>query len=310
MQIVASATMSASMISSVHAFFRGTPDIEIVEPLGVQGAGSDLTDGSSFGASVKPKKLSLTWGWGESVRGIGGPTGRGTAGGINTKGAVTGSLPPALVHCYATEEKRHHVDMVRRLIHALNTQRVLVFMNHQARLKDAMQKLVSRGLSAGVLHGDMPKQRRQAVLEQFRIGKFRALLVSDVVARGLDVPDCDAVIHLELPTNAAHYAHRAGRTGRMGRPGVVVCVVEKSQVFVVERLSSQLGVPLHPCKVQGGLATIIESEGIRVLGQHNAQQHDQALGAAQEAERGLQRRGEPAAPLSKKHDQKLQAARW
>ena len=45
-------------------------------------------------------------------------------------------------------------------------------------------------------------------------GDFRALIVSDVAARGLDVADCDAVFHLELPTDAAHYAHRAGRTGR------------------------------------------------------------------------------------------------
>ncbi len=38
--------------------------------------------------------------------------------------------------------------------------------------------------------------------------------MSDVAARGLDIPECDAVFHLELPTDAAHYAHRAGRTGR------------------------------------------------------------------------------------------------
>lgn len=46
------------------------------------------------------------------------------------------------------------------------------------------------------------------------------LQVSDVVARGLDVPSIDAVFHAELPSSASHYAHRAGRTGRMGAPGV------------------------------------------------------------------------------------------
>ena len=50
-----------------------------------------------------------------------------------------------------------------------------------------------------------------------RRGDYRALIVSDVAARGLDLPDCDAVINLELPSDAAHYAHRAGRTGRAGR---------------------------------------------------------------------------------------------
>lgn len=65
----------------------------------------------------------------------------------------------------------------------------------------------------------MPKLQRTNVMQAFRNGKYRALVVNDVLARGLDVPNCDVVFHLELPSNAAHYAHRAGRTGRMGAPG-------------------------------------------------------------------------------------------
>ena len=67
--------------------------------------------------------------------------------------------------------------------------------------------------------GQRVAQARQAVLREFSTGKIRALIVSDVAARGLDVPGCDAVINLELPSDAAHYAHRAGRTGRAGRCG-------------------------------------------------------------------------------------------
>ena len=71
----------------------------------------------------------------------------------------------------------------------------------------------------GCLHGDLPKLKRQAILANFRAGRYRALLVSDVASRGLDVADCDVVFNLELPSSAAHYAHRAGRTGRMGAEG-------------------------------------------------------------------------------------------
>lgn len=72
-------------------------------------------------------------------------------------------------------------------------------------------------MAVGTLSGDMNKTERANVLRQFVRGDFRALIVSDVAARGLDLPDCDAVINLELPSDAAHYAHRAGRTGRAGR---------------------------------------------------------------------------------------------
>lgn len=65
-------------------------------------------------------------------------------------------------------------------------------------------------LQVGTLHGEMSKLQRQTVLREFRGGRYRALVVSDVLARGMDVQDCDAVIHLEMPSSAAHYSHRCG----------------------------------------------------------------------------------------------------
>ena len=84
-------------------------------------------------------------------------------------------------------------------------------------MQDTQMKLSARGMSVGCMHGEMNKAQRQNVLARFRRGEHRVLLVSDVAARGLDVPDCDAVINLELPSGPEHYAHRAGRTGRAGR---------------------------------------------------------------------------------------------
>lgn len=63
-------------------------------------------------------------------------------------------------------------------------------------------------MQVGALHGEMPRLARSTLLESFRRGKLRALMVSDVAARGIDVPACDAVFNLELPSSAAHYAHR------------------------------------------------------------------------------------------------------
>jgi superfamily II DNA/RNA helicase len=84
-------------------------------------------------------------------------------------------------------------------------------------LQDTEFKLSTGGLSVMSLHGEMGKVQRQNVLAAFSRGEIRALVVSDIAARGLDIQNCDAVINLELPSDAAHYAHRAGRTGRIGR---------------------------------------------------------------------------------------------
>lgn len=84
-------------------------------------------------------------------------------------------------------------------------------------MQDTQAKLAARGMSVGCLHGELDKAQRQNELARFKRGELRALIVSDVAARGLDVPDCDAVVNLELPSGPDHYAHRAGRTGRAGR---------------------------------------------------------------------------------------------
>ena len=65
------------------------------------------------------------------------------------------------------------------------------------------------------MHGELDKTQRQAVLAAFTRGQLRVLVVSDVVARGLDVPECDVVFNLELPSSPGHYApsswpHRPG----------------------------------------------------------------------------------------------------
>ena len=74
--------------------------------------------------------------------------------------------------------------------------------------------------------------------------KFATLLVSDEAARGLDIPNCDCVINLELPTDEVHYVHRAGRTGRMGAPGVVVSICEQKENFGPWTSCTKLGIEI------------------------------------------------------------------
>ena len=152
------------------------------------------------------------------------------------------ALPAQLLHNYVVvEDSRHRVDSLRRAIHALDAQRALVFMNWGSRLEDTAAKLGARGMAVGALHGGLTKGERGAALQAFRAGKLRALLTTDLAARGLDVPECDAVFSLELPSDGAHYAHRAGRTARAGRAGRCVTLVEPRELFVLRKFERALG---------------------------------------------------------------------
>ncbi|KAL3148049.1 hypothetical protein ABBQ38_014338 [Trebouxia sp. C0009 RCD-2024] len=165
-------------------------------------------------------------------------------------------LPPQLQHVYLETSRRHRVDAVRRCIHAANLQRVLIFMNYQQTLQDTQLKLSARGMSVGCLHGELDKAQRQNVLARFKRGEHRALLVSDVAARGLDVPDCDAVVNLELPSGPDHYAHRAGRTGRAGRSGLVISIAEPDTLFVIKKMAKRLQVPIKKAAVSEGVLAL------------------------------------------------------
>jgi superfamily II DNA/RNA helicase len=117
-------------------------------------------------------------------------------------------------------------------------------MNHSRRLRDVEFKLQARGISAGTLHGELNKMERANILTSFRNGKLRVLLTSEVGARGLDVPNCDLAVNLELPTDGAHYAHRGGRSGRLGRKGTVVSVCEAAEEFVMKKFERQLDISI------------------------------------------------------------------
>lgn len=276
LQVAASATMTPELVSELCKLLGRKVSVSLLTPYGaplvLNSDGSAAVQANATrptGSSADPTSVAPEWGWGQDSGFWSGKAGaaatRGTAGGAAPGSAVPSSLAPHVPHCYIKEVKRHHVDTVRRVIHALGAQNVMVFMNHQDRLKDAMHKLSVRGMSVGVLHGEMQKQKRQSVMHRFRSGQFQVLMVSDVVARGLDVPECDAVINLELPSNAGHYAHRAGRTGRMGRPGVVCTIIEKQHEFVIQKTCKQLAVTVMLARVNGGQLTVIKHGTVDVL---------------------------------------------
>ncbi|KAK6935352.1 Helicase, C-terminal [Dillenia turbinata] len=183
--------------------------------------------------------------------------------------AAVESLPPHLKHYYCVTRIQHKIDTLRRCVHALDAKCVIAFMNHTKQLKDSVFKLEARGLKAAELHGDLGKLGRSTTLKKFRNGEIRVLVTNELSARGLDVPECDLVVNLDLPTDSIHYAHRAGRTGRLGRKGYVVTICEEPEVFVVKKLQKQLGTPIPSCEFTEGKLVVHEEGAERTqIGRH------------------------------------------
>ena len=108
-------------------------------------------------------------------------------------------------------------------------ERVLVFSRTKHGANRVVRHLESRGISAAALHGNKSQGARERALEGFRKGAVRALVATDIAARGLDVPGITHVINFDLPNISESYVHRIGRTARAGREGVAISFCDQEE---------------------------------------------------------------------------------
>ncbi len=117
--------------------------------------------------------------------------------------------------------------------------RVIIFTKTKHGADKVARLLDKVGISTGAMHGRKSQGQRQSVLKSFSMGKIRALVATDVAARGIDVDNVTHVINYELPMDPESYVHRIGRTARAGKSGVAIALcdyAEKSQLRAIERL--------------------------------------------------------------------------
>ena len=88
------------------------------------------------------------------------------------------------------------------------------------------------------VHGDISQAQRTAAVEKFKAGEVPLLIATDVAARGLDIPDVEAVINYSFPLTTEDYVHRIGRTGRAGKSGVFLACGSVHRQIHVSRCQS------------------------------------------------------------------------
>ncbi|WP_035019653.1 DEAD/DEAH box helicase [Carnobacterium sp. AT7] len=156
-----------------------------------------------------------------------------------------------VLHAYIETPTRKRVETLRRLTH-MKDFRGLVFVNNVANLTLAFEKLTYEGISVAVLHGEKYKTERKQALQQFRDGKIKLLLTTDVGSRGLDIKDLPFVIQYDVPQTKESYIHRSGRTARMGKTGTVLTLVNERELREFKKLISSLEIKLSQVYLYGG----------------------------------------------------------
>jgi len=102
------------------------------------------------------------------------------------------------------------------------------------------------GIATQSFHGDKSQGARERVLADFKAGKVRALVATDVAARGIDIEQLQYVINHELPYNAEDYIHRIGRTGRAGTKGLAISLVTEAERYLLTDIEKLVGEQFVP----------------------------------------------------------------
>ena len=104
----------------------------------------------------------------------------------------------------------------------------IIFCNTIRKIKWLEENLKKENFPITTIHGNMTQDERKEIVKDFRDGKTRILLTSDLLARGIDIPSVKLVINYDLPINKETYMHRIGRCGRFDKKGTSISIVKSN----------------------------------------------------------------------------------
>ncbi len=155
------------------------------------------------------------------------------------------------------EERLHLVNKsskVPALIGLLKEQdwpQVLVFISARDDADAVARKLAKAGIAVAALHGEKDQVVREQALADFKAGRVRVLVATDLMARGIHVEALPVVINLDLPANAPVYVHRIGRTARAGQKGLALSLVCHGEAETLAAIRTLTGRELPLAELEG-----------------------------------------------------------
>jgi ATP-dependent RNA helicase RhlE len=166
---------------------------------------------------------------------------------ISIEVARRNSVTETVTHQVYKVESAAKRDLLTHLIQSRDMKQVLVFCNTKIGANRLAYKLDKDGVGAAAIHSDRTQGERMQALAEFKEGKTRVLVATDIAARGLDIEQLPFVVNFDLPGSPEDYVHRIGRTGRAGMLGEAISLVsdeERDELAAIERLL-KIKLPVH-----------------------------------------------------------------
>jgi ATP-dependent RNA helicase RhlB len=160
---------------------------------------------------------------------------------------ITVEIEPERVATASVDQKVYLVSSRERfpvLLDLLNdpaVESVMIFANRRDQVRRLYEKLRKEGVQCGMLSGEITQAKRTKTLENFKSGRSKVMVATDVAGRGIHVEGISHVVNYNLPEDPEDYVHRIGRTGRAGATGVSISFASEDDAFLLPDIEALLG---------------------------------------------------------------------
>jgi ATP-dependent RNA helicase DeaD len=154
---------------------------------------------------------------------------------------------------FVTVDPDRKFQVLVRLLAKERPQQALVFTRTKRGAEQLHRRFESKLPGAAMIHGDLPQPKRDRVMRDFRTGKIRLLIATDVVGRGIDVSGISHIVNYDIPEYCDDYVHRVGRTGRLSsdEKGSAYTFVTREQGSHLTEIEKRINVMLNEYRVEG-----------------------------------------------------------
>lgn len=171
---------------------------------------------------------------------------------INANKSADSLIPKTIKHIYFLTERRERIEMLRKVIAAAKPEKAMIFINSKYDLEESYQKLMYHNYSVDYISSDKDKIGKKNAINNFKSGKTKYLLCTDIAARGLQIDNVDVVINVTLPEESSEYLHRAGRCGRNGNKGTCISILTENEINKIKKYQKDFKINVVAKKLYQG----------------------------------------------------------
>lgn len=156
----------------------------------------------------------------------------------------------------AVENDLQKYDTLKDLYSVISVSQCIIYCNSVKRVSDLYDAMMEDGFPVCRIHSNMERVDRDQAFNDFKVGRFRVLISSNVTSRGIDIQQVSVVINFDVPKCVHNYLHRIGRSGRWGRKGVGINLVTRRDMFKLREIEQHYSTQIN--EMPAALDTLIK----------------------------------------------------